>query len=226
MAQSIDIPSEADQKQDRQKNNLADRQEHEPADKHAFRQALFLGDSLTWGYDVPRGKGWVELLAEEHKDIDFINAGLNGDTLQGMTNRFEERYAGGSYKFVFLMGGTNDILMGRDGASCFRKIAKLGERIAASQTPVIIGVPMEIVWELADEGAVIRSYREQLLAFCQQKGWTYIDFYKVLHTAGERGENVFDGDVHPNEKGYQYMYELAAKILRPYLRAGEVKPDI
>lgn len=32
------------------------------ANTKSWQKVLFIGDSLTRGYDVPYGKGWVELL--------------------------------------------------------------------------------------------------------------------------------------------------------------------
>ena len=57
------------------------------ADKKTWQRVLFIGDSLTRGYDVPYGKGWVELLqAHFEKNITanggskpmLVNAGVDG----------------------------------------------------------------------------------------------------------------------------------------------------
>ena len=102
---------------------------------------IFLGDSLTHGYGVPEGQGWVELLAHDlaFKDSYMENHGKDGDTLQGMYNRLErilsakvrapkshessglaEGDASKTAPILCLLGGTNDILMGRSADYCFK----------------------------------------------------------------------------------------------------------
>lgn len=107
---------------------------------------IFLGDSLTHGYGVPEGQGWVELLAHDlaFKDSCMENHGKDGDTLQGMYNRLErilsaqvrapepykssglaEGNASKTASILCLFGGTNDILMGRSADYCFKKLQGL-----------------------------------------------------------------------------------------------------
>lgn len=107
---------------------------------------IFLGDSLTHGYGVPEGQGWVELLAHDlaFKGSYIENHGIDGDTLQGMYNRLErilsiqvrpseahessglaEGDASKTASILCLLGGTNDILMGRSADYCFKKLQGL-----------------------------------------------------------------------------------------------------
>ena len=107
---------------------------------------IFLGDSLTHGYGVPEGQGWVELLAHDlaFKGSYMENHGIDGDTLQGMYNRLErilsaqvrapepykssglaEGNASKTASILCLFGGTNDILMGRSADYCFKKLQGL-----------------------------------------------------------------------------------------------------
>lgn len=107
---------------------------------------IFLGDSLTHGYGVPEGQGWVELLAHDlaFKGSYMENHGIDGDTLQGMYNRLErilsaqvrapepykssglaEGNASKTASIICLFGGTNDILMGRSADYCFKKLQGL-----------------------------------------------------------------------------------------------------
>ena len=65
------------------------------ANTKSWQKVLFIGDSLTRGYDVPYGKGWVELLkayfekstaTNESAKITMVNAGVDGATLQAIYN--------------------------------------------------------------------------------------------------------------------------------------------
>lgn len=107
---------------------------------------IFLGDSLTHGYGVPEGQGWVELLAHDlaFRGSYMENHGIDGDTLQGMYNRLErilsakvrvskshessglaEGDASETTTILCLLAGTNDILMGRSADYCFKKLQDL-----------------------------------------------------------------------------------------------------
>lgn len=46
-----------------------------------------LGDSLTYGYGVPRKDGWVSLAAQATGHT-LVNKGVSGDTTGGMLARF------------------------------------------------------------------------------------------------------------------------------------------
>ena len=52
---------------------------------------LVLGDSLSAEYGIPRGKGWVALLADklkaERPDVRVVNASISGDTTAGGRSR-------------------------------------------------------------------------------------------------------------------------------------------
>lgn len=78
---------------------------------------VMLGDSITYGVE------WHELLGRQ----DIVNRGIRGDSTEGMLNRLNYIYKL-QPKFVFLMGGINDIL--EDYAS--------PEKIAENHKAIII----------------------------------------------------------------------------------------
>lgn len=196
---------------------------------------LFIGDSLTRGYDVPYGKGWVELAAKAlQADIDLgkdgngftrtgsatltvTNAGVDGASLQAIYYNLE-RCLAEAFDIVFIMGGTNDILQGRDGDYCLKTLLKNIQYIRSKGAQVVIGIPPHIDWDPAGDNAVILAYRDKILEYCRIHHMMCIDFYKTLKAADERGEIIYDGDVHPNEQGYHYMYETAIEIIKPLIR--------
>ncbi|MBS4913139.1 MAG: SGNH/GDSL hydrolase family protein [Veillonella sp.] len=204
---------------------------------------LFIGDSLTRGYDVPYGLGWVELTAkdlEAHKKpgttLAVTNAGVDGASLQAIYNNLERCYSGSfegtiygqsrscgigeltkelSFDIVFIMGGTNDILQGRDAEYCLKTLLKSIQYIRARGAQIIMGIPPHIDWDPDGDNAIIQAYRDKLLEYCRAHHMLFIDFYKTLRAADDRKEIIYDGDVHPNELGYRYMYEIAAEVIRP-----------
>ena len=76
-------------------------------------QVLCLGDSLTYGFAMPRAQIWTALCAAQ-VGADFCNLAVNGNTTGGMLAALPGALAAQAPDAVFLMGGTNDILYGGD----------------------------------------------------------------------------------------------------------------
>ena len=71
------------------------------------------GDSLTEGYGVLPGEGWVALADHALKGITLYNHGLSGSMASDILDRLSA--ASGRVRKgegYFFMGGTNDILFG------------------------------------------------------------------------------------------------------------------
>ena len=64
-----------------------------------------LGDSLTYGYGVPRKDGWVSLAAQATGHT-LVNRGVSGDTTGGMLARFARDVLAQRPRRVLLMGPT------------------------------------------------------------------------------------------------------------------------
>jgi len=177
---------------------------------------LFLGDSLTYGYDVPYGRGWVELSMKTLKEtypITYTNAGINGDTLQGMIYRLEHYVeANSNYDYIWIMGGSNDLLMGRTGIACYEKLLKLVAIAKRTSATVIVGIPMESILDYGDFNREVATYRNYIVDGAQssdvKQSYQIIDFYAIIHDLLAQQQLVFAGDVHPNEAGYKAMSDV------------------
>lgn len=99
------------------------------------------GDSLTEGYGVLPGQGWVALANQGLKGISLYNHGVCGslcgdilDSLSAASGRVRKDEG------FFFMGGTNDILFGIRLAVLENRVEKelgrLSERI-----PLTLGIP-------------------------------------------------------------------------------------
>lgn len=176
---------------------------------------IFIGDSLTHGYGVKPGLGWVELLVENHclpKDKVY-NYGKDGDTLQGILNRIEVMKLS-SRDLVCVMGASNDLLMGRSADYCLGKMIKIIKFIQARGSFLVVGLPPHFEVDVYDQNDILKAYKDDLKGYCQTHRIPYIDFYRVLRAASDANQVVFSGDVHPNEVGYQLMYEQAVQSLK------------
>lgn len=206
---------------------------------------IFLGDSLTHGYGVPEGQGWVELLAHDlaFKGSCMENHGIDGDTLQGMYNRLErilsaqvrppelykssgltERNASKTASILCLLGGTNDILMGRSADYCFKKLQGLVGLWEDSQgmdrvdlisqgRGLVVALLPPLDYDPFDQNPILEAYNAKIRSYAENRGLGLIDFYTPLKEASDFGLVVYEGDVHPNSLGYKIMYQAAKELL-------------
>ena len=206
---------------------------------------IFLGDSLTHGYGVPEGQGWVELLAHDlaFKGSYMENHGIDGDTLQGMYNRLErilsakvrapkshessglaEGDASETTTILCLLGGTNDILMGRSADYCFKKLQDLVglwedslgmDRIdlTSQERRLVLALLPPFDYDPFDQNSILEAYNAKIRFYAESRGLAVIDFYTPLKEASDFGLVVYEGDVHPNSLGYTIMYQAAKECL-------------
>lgn len=70
---------------------------------------LFIGNSITKG---ERGESFVDLFKEQYPDWTITNAGVNGDTLRGISARVaKEIETTSDYDFIVIEAGYNDIIL-------------------------------------------------------------------------------------------------------------------
>src|SRR5262245_31836815 len=79
---------------------------------------LILGDSISAGYGLPRGSGWVDLLSTRLKErrypYEVVNASISGDTTAGGRTRLPALIAQHHPAIVVIELGGNDGLRGGD----------------------------------------------------------------------------------------------------------------
>lgn len=178
-------------------------------------RVVCIGDSLTHGYGVPFGSGWVELLSAAYEGrIQFVNAGIDGDTLEGMLYRVHSLITDAD--MVILMGGTNNVLMGRDATSCLTLLDRIIRVVEEEEIPLMVCLAPPIDGEIAGEDGVLRRYNELVSTYCEERHIHTIDFYHLIDTHRKKGEALYVGDVHVNERGHQYMANLAQAAIDAY----------
>jgi acyl-CoA thioesterase-1 len=86
------------------------------APAHAAQTIVVFGDSLSAGYGLPQGAGWVNLLEQrlrrEKLDYDVVNASISGETTFGGRNRINSVLQEHSPAVVIVELGANDGLRG------------------------------------------------------------------------------------------------------------------
>ncbi|MBV1758938.1 MAG: arylesterase [Dethiosulfatibacter sp.] len=183
-----------------------------------------IGDSLTYGYGVEQFDSWIYLI-RKRTGLDIINKGINGDTTDGMLYRFDEDVASMRPDVVFVMGGSNDLIMNVEPLVVESNIASLCRLAFKKSIKPIIGIPPNVdVGNVREDWAdfsdfikvaeQLAKYRERLLHYSQISCVEYVDFYLEIekHAINGIGELYFDG-LHMNEMGHRIMADIFYEFL-------------
>lgn len=202
---------------------------------------LFFGDSITYGeYDGVFG-GWVDILKRyalqkfhegNGDELILFNLGIGGETTEGLLKRMpvelEARNAADG-NLVFISYGANDLAIKEGvhivGHENFRNNIITAVQHAQQFSNNIYLVSILPISKNID-GVVVSSGKlrsnEEVIAYngilkdiAKEYSVTYIDFHSALF---EDKEVLLSADgVHPNEKGYGMMAEIAIPIIEKYL---------
>jgi acyl-CoA thioesterase-1 len=100
-----------------------------------------LGDSLTQGYGLPEGQGFVPQLQAwllaQGAEVALINAGVSGDTTAGGLSRVGWTLAPEVDAMIVALGG-NDMLRGIDPGTSRANLHGIMEAARAAQVPVLL----------------------------------------------------------------------------------------
>ena len=103
---------------------------------------LVLGDSLSAGYGINQGKGWVALLRSDlGPDHQIINGSISGDTTGGGLNRLPVLLEKYSPNYVLLELGGNDRLRGQPLSLMKRNLQAMITLVRkAGAEPILFGM--------------------------------------------------------------------------------------
>lgn len=194
-----------------------------------------LGDSIVYGYEVEGTLTWIGRLRREC-EINLLNVGLNGDTTEGMFNRFHQHVVDIQAKAVVILGGGNDLIGGTPLEYVTNNFAMMCQMAMNYGIVPIVGiapepdhrkVPKE--WKMAiDYEANIKTlmvYKEWLLAFADVNHMPVIDFDTGMKQQLRAGYGRFFMDgAHPNPAGHKIMASIAKKAFQDMKILPEDKP--
>jgi acyl-CoA thioesterase I len=106
---------------------------------------LVLGDSISAGYGLPRGEGWVDLLAQRLQQQGYrervINASISGDTTAGGLTRLPALLREHHPTIVVVELGANDALRGGNLQTTRTNLDAIVAAVqAAHAKPLILGM--------------------------------------------------------------------------------------
>lgn len=198
-----------------------------PVARPAWAQTVIaaLGDSLTQGYGLPQGEGFVPQmqawLNERGADARLINAGVSGDTTAGGRARVDWTLTPEVDGMIVALGG-NDLLRGIDPATSRANLDAILDAAKAGDVPVLL-VGMTAPGNFgpdykAEFDAIYPGLAEAHGALLAE------DFLGAL-TAIEDRESALerymqDDGIHPNAEGVALIVEaLGPKVLELVERA-------
>lgn len=178
-----------------------------------------LGDSLTYGYGVPRKENWISLL-NKSGPVNYINKGINGDTSGGMLARFGRDVVEEKPNMVIIMGGINDFIIGSGIETVRTNIMAMVHQAYYHRIIPVVAVPVRFDIEtISEDWADFADFKETAEKTKLLRSWI-IDFGKVFHTecldlydgfaARTQGEysGYFVDGLHPDKKGHKIIAEI------------------
>ncbi len=176
-------------------------------------KVVCFGDSITHGAKV-NGHSWVYYLSEDHKDINFVNAGRNGRKTSDKKELLPvlKKNPDADYFLIFL--GVNDLKNGNDSLVniCIDNMKWMINKIHETneKTKIVILAPTDINLKTMAALNVKKKYNENTKHSLFELEKRYkelaksdsLGFISLLHTVSP--PNYVDG-LHPNEKGQQQI---------------------
>lgn len=192
-----------------------------PPPKADEQRVVFMGDSITDGWDLRRYFGYKP----------YINRGISAQTTPQMLIRFYPDVIALHPRAVIILAGTNDIA-GNTGPESITEIennyaamvsmARANDIavIFSSVTPINNYTPKSLRFFAERSPDKIRELNEWLQKYCQENGCTYLDYYsQMVDEKGLLKKDLAEDGLHPNDTGYKIMADLANKAIAQALQA-------
>ena len=178
---------------------------------------LALGDSLTAGYGLPPGEGFVPrlqaALAAAGRSVRVIDAGVSGDTTAGGLARLDWALADQPQAVLVELGG-NDGLRGLPLATSRENLRKSIELARAAQARVLL-VGMMIPPNYGQRYA--KEFQDMFTTLASSHSIALVPF--LLDKVALNPELMQNDGIHANAKGQPQMLENVWPTLKPLLVA-------
>ncbi len=183
---------------------------------------LVLGDSLSAGYGLPTGKGWVDLLSErmgrEAPGFKVVNASISGDTTHGGRTRLAPLLARHRPAVLVLELGANDGLRGTDLATTREHLTSIVASSKAVGARVLI-IGMRIPPNYGPD--YTRRFQALFGEVAQATQSALVPF--LMEGFAERRELFQDDGIHPGVTAQPRMLDNVWPTLAPLLKAPGTK---
>jgi acyl-CoA thioesterase I len=176
---------------------------------------LFIGDSLTEGYNLSKEEAYPALIEKElrkkHQQVKVINGGVSGATSASGLKRLGWHLKAKPDILVLALGA-NDGLRGLKSTETEKNLSSVIEK-AQSQGVEVILVGMKMPTNMGE------TYRREFEAVFHRLVKKYnIKFVPfLLEGVGGKAEYNLPDGIHPNAKGHEIMARTVLHVLGPQL---------
>ena len=194
-----------------------------PAPSGTDSRVVFMGDSITDGWQQPRYGGFFP-------GKPYVDRGISGQTTPQMLVRFRRDVIDLRPKAVVILAGTNDIA-GNTGPMTNEEIqgnlASMSELahahnikvVFSSITPIseyhVRGTPQTTTRPMDR----IKAMNDWMKSYAASHGDVYLDYFSAMtDDKGLMRAELTEDDLHPNAKGYAIMGPLAEAAIARALK--------
>jgi lysophospholipase L1-like esterase len=191
------------------------------------KRVVFMGDSITDGWDDPKYGGFFP-------GKPYVDRGISGQTTPQMLIRFRPDVIALKPAVVVILAGTNDIA-GNTGpmtlASIEDNLTTMAELSRAHGIRVVLSSLLPVSdYEKNKEGKQIirtaqrppeqiKALNEWMRKYAAENGLTYLDYYSaMIDDKGFLKDDLSEDGLHPNAKGYAVMAPLAEQAIASALK--------
>lgn len=188
------------------------------APKDTAKTILFLGDSLTEGYNIPKESAYPAVVGQlfasnGYKNIKVINAGVSGSTTASATSRLRWHLRSKEKADILVLAlGANDGLRGLD-TNAMRKNLVQTIAVAKKEKMAVVLAGMKVPPNYGKDYS--DRFEKTFADIAAAEGATLIPFL-LEGVGGEPKYNLPDG-IHPNVEGAKIIANTVYKILEPIL---------
>jgi len=179
-------------------------------------RVVFYGDSITDGWRIQ----------EYFPGQDYVNRGISGQVTGEMLGRFKADVLDLKPAAVLILAGTNDIARGTELTTIQNNLAMMADLATLHKIKPIFASILPVSdyhkgknpsYEMTKRRPPdqIRSMNQWLKSFCQNRAFTYVNYFDALADGGAllKMEAADDG-LHPNALGYRLMAPVAADAIQ------------
>ena len=186
---------------------------------------LVLGDSLSAGYGLEPGQGWVELLEQrlEQRGESWrvINASISGDTTAGGRARLPAALERHRPDVLLLELGANDGLRGLSLAAMQDNLGAMIEQAHATGARVLlIGMRMPPNYGPRYTRAFTAIYEE----LASEHGVPLVPF--LLERVALEANLMLPDNLHPNARAQPLLLDTVWPTLAPLLSGGPAQATV
>lgn len=184
---------------------------------------MIFGDSLSAGYGLPQGAGWVSLLKKRlptQPQARVINNSISGETAMGGRNRIAQALKTHRPDIVIIELGGNDGLRGASIESIRDNLEAIIEASVRSKaTVLLVGMQLPPNYGIA----YTQKFQDIYPQLAKRHGVKLVPF--LLDGFGDKREFFQADGIHPNANAQEKIVENVWKVLRTMLRSQPTVAD-